>query len=61
MGGLLTSLTGRTAQIVGGIVLLALTGTICYLWGTGEPVPEGLALAWGTLAGVGVGFKIPSG
>ena len=61
MNGILSALTGRTAQFVGGTVLLMLTGTICYLWATGDEVPTSLAIAWGSLAGVGIGYKIPSG
>lgn len=48
----------KSSVIVQGIVTLALVGTTCYLYATGQPVPDTLLQLDGVVVGFFFGAKI---
>ena len=44
--------------IVSGLIALALVGTACYLALTGQPIPDYLGIALGTVVGFFFGAKV---
>ena len=45
------------STLVSGIIALALVGTCCYLWATGQPVPDLLASVLSVVIGFFFGAK----
>lgn len=47
----------RDSTIVQGIITLAVVGVTCYLWATGQPIPQELWTADGIILGFFFGAK----
>ena len=45
------------STIVSGIISLSLTGTACYLWATGQALPQELYISLGLVLGFFFGAK----
>lgn len=47
----------RDSTIVQGVITLAVVGVTCYLWATGQPIPQELWTADGIILGFFFGAK----
>jgi len=48
----------RDSTIVQGLITLGVMGVTCYLWATGQPIPDNLWTADGIILGFFFGAKV---
>ena len=50
----------RESVIFQGILVVMVSGTVCYLYATGQDVPKELLIIFGTIVGFFFGGKVPA-